>query len=407
MNVEEYFDENKTKLKEVYEILRSTEFGKELSLPPWNVKSYEDFKKLPIIHPKEVSFEKLFIPGNGLWRFKTSGVTGKAKTVYRDIGTIESYAEDMDKMLRNNLTVFLHSKRREGESYYEVHDINHKRMYPNGIFLEYENKKQLLEYVQKGEVLFIVEYPLMAEWICYQLEEALENMPSQSFAKKKVYLELSGEPVTEAQVQNIITRMMKIFQCDVEYSITYGSTETGLIGTYIPTLHGSRIIYEVSPSLFVEEIDGEIILTPFRKRGTILFRYKIGDRGKLFFKENKPFLQDIRRCEGNIYVAGAQVNVVELISYLKNIISYPIAIEFFKREDSIKGVCFLNVVVHTPKGLPHPIKNKLASSIKNFIINSAKLSVETRLGIVKIDVQFTTSPLKKQWRIIETNTNNS
>ncbi|MFH7881067.1 MAG: hypothetical protein QXI09_03635, partial [Candidatus Aenigmatarchaeota archaeon] len=107
MNVEEYFDKNKTKLKEVYEILRSTEFGKELSLPPWNVKSYEDFKKLPIIDPKEVSFEKLFIPGNGLWRFKTSGVTGKAKTVYRDIGTIESYPEDMDKMLRSNLTVFL------------------------------------------------------------------------------------------------------------------------------------------------------------------------------------------------------------------------------------------------------------------------------------------------------------
>ena len=406
MNMEKYFNEKAPNLKEVYEIFKTTEYGRRLNLPPWTFDNYEDFKKLPIMDPKDVVFEDLFVPAKGLWCFITSGVSGRVKTIKRDIGTIVGYPKEMDETLRINNTVFLHSKRREGESYYETHDVNHKRMYPQGIFAEYSDRDELLEYVQRGHVLFIIEYPLMAEWICYQLESALENKEIlfENIAKRKVYLELSGEPVTEKQVKSVVKRLERIFQTEVEYFITYGSNEIGHIGTYVPALHGSVIMYEVIPPLFIEIIDNEIIITPYKKEGTILFRYKTGDHGKLFFKDGKPFLNVMGKSkeEGIIYVAGAQVSISELVSWIEEIVSEcPVSIECIKKEDISEGKCDLNIVVHIPQTLTNSVEDDVSTIIKQFIMSSAVLLVENHLGMVTINVQYSTEPIKKRWFIVD------
>lgn len=400
MNMEKYFSEKKGSLKEVYQVFKNTTYGKKLNLPDWNVNSYEEFKRLPVLNSKECNFEDLLIPTDGLWMFKTSGVSGNIKTIYRDIGTIVGYPKEMDETLRSNDTLFLHSKRRKGESYYETHDFNHKRMYPNGIIGEYETKEQLLEYIQRGNVLFIIEYPLMAEWICYQLKKAIKTkeLPKNKLVKKKVYLELSGEPVTERRVNSIIKRMEKIFQCEIEYFITYGSNEIGHIGTYIPTLHGSQIIYEVIPSLFVEEIDDEIIITPFRTKGTILFRYKQGDKGRLLFKNGKPFLKVFGKSieEGTLYIAGAQINFQDLMHSLKRFVKFPIGLTVVKKENLQKGICKIEICVHTFQNLNNDLKNIISDFIRSFIMDSAYLQVENRLGIIKTIIQYSNTPLKKQ-----------
>ena len=404
MNMEKYFSEKQESLKKVYQAFRKTPYGRKLDLPKWSVNSYSDFKALPIIDPKEVDFNDLLIPANNLWKFKTSGVSGHIKTVYRDIGTIVGYPKEMDETLRNNKTVFLHSKRREGESYYETHDFNHKRMYPNGIFAEYETREQLLEYVQKGNVLFIIEYPLMAQWICYQLEKAIENkeVSLEKLTKEKVYLELSGEPVTSEQVNDIVKRMKKIFQCDVEYFVTYGANEIGHIGTYVPALHGSEIIYEIIPSLFIEEIDGELIITPFRTKGTILFRYKIGDIGELFFKNGKPFVKVFGKSQEEIlYLAGAQINVLNLLKVLKKKNPTIINLVVRKQEDNQRGKTKINFEIHTLSVLEQSLKEFLSNCVKEVIREEASIHSEKHLGVVSIDISFSTRPLKKQLMIGE------
>ncbi len=245
----------------------------------------------------------------------------------------------------------------------------------------------------------------MAEWICYQLEKAIEagKIFPGNIRKKKVYFELSGEPVTEEQVCNIVKRLEKIFQTEVEYSITYGSTEIGLIGTYIPTIHGSKIKYEVIPSLFVEIVDGEIIITPYRKQGTILFRYKTGDKGKLFFENGKPFLNVIGKSEseGIMYVAGVQVCIPELVAEIEKIANFPIGIKVIKKKDRPKGVCELDIKIHIPRrdALSNSLKNAITEKTKQFITDSAVLSVENHLGIVKINIHYSSEPIKKRFII--------
>jgi phenylacetate-coenzyme A ligase PaaK-like adenylate-forming protein len=404
-DMEKYFNENAQNLKEVYEIFRTTKYGRKLNLPPWTFDNYEDFKKLPIMDPKDIVFEDLFVPAKGLWCFMTSGASGKVKTIKREVGTIVEYPKEMDEMLRKNNTIFLHSKRRKGESYYETHDVNHKRMYPQGIFVEYKNRDELLQFVQRGDILFIIEYPLMVEWICYYLETALENKEilPKNIAKKKVYLELSGEPITEKRVENIVHRLEKIFQTEVEYFITYGSNEIGHIGTYVPALHGTKIMYEVNPSLFVEIINGEIIITPYRKYGTILFRYKTGDCGKLFLKEGKPFLKEIRKSEdeGIMYIAGGKINIPKLLPEIEKIVNNSIlGIECIKKEDQNRGKCHLCINIHVPQNLIVSKKAEIACKVKELIMNFASLSIENYLGMFTIEIQFSTEPIKKKWFIV-------
>jgi len=406
MNIKKYFSRNYEKLREIYEIFRNTEYGKKLNLPDWKFKDYYDFKHLPLLDPRKVDFRQVFIPADDLWCFITSGVSGYKKTIYRDIGTIVGYPKEMDEVLRTDNVVFLHSKRREGESYYETHDVNHKRMYPRGIFAEYENRDELLKYAQKGDVLFIIEYPLMAEWICHQLESALESKEilSENIVKRKVYLELSGEPVTEKQVKSIVRRLEKIFQTEVEYFVTYGSNEIGHIGTYIPALHGSQVVYEVISSLFVEIINDEIVITPYKKYGTILFRYKTGDKGILSFKDDKTFLKVPGKSqeEGIIYVAGAQVSIPNLVSKIEKIaIDCPVGIECVKEDDVEKGKCKLNINVYVPQTLTESKKEEITHTVKQFIMDFAILSVENHLGMVTVDVQCSAEPIKKRWFIVD------
>jgi len=401
--MEEYFDRNKEKLRQVFERFRNTTYGKKLNLP-LNFKDYGEFVKLPLLDPEKVDLQQLNIPGEGLRQFTTSGVSGHKKTVYRDIGTIVSYPREMDETLRNNKTLFLHSKRRENESYYETHDFNHKRMYPQGIFREYGNIEELLKYVQEGNVLFIVEYPLMTEWFCYQLENALENSKilPKNIRKRKVYLELSGEPVTRSQVENIVERLKKIFQTEVDYVVTYGSNEIGHIGTYTPTIHGSEIIYETIPSVFVEEINNEIIITPFRTEGTILLRYKTGDKGAIIFKGDRgPFLKVLGKNpeEGILYVAGAQVNIAELASILRSLLKSPVGLVVNKDEDERAGRCNLNINLHTVFPIDDSTRNKVSLFIKKFIMDSAVLEIENHLGITNLEITYSNEPLKKQFII--------
>ena len=401
MNMQAYFITNAQWLHQTYDAFRTTRHGLAKGLPPWDFKHYREFRELPLLDPEDVDFNDLFIPGDDLFAFVTSGASGHKKTVYRDIGTIVRYPDEMNAMLSEHATVFLHSRRRSGESYYETHDINHRRMYPRATLAEYESREDLLRSVQEGDVLFIVEYPLMAEWVCYQLEAALnrgEVTPSD-LRKRRVYLELSGEPMSRDRVARIVGRLERLFGCGVESVLTYGSNEIGHIGTCFPD---SEIVYEVIPSVLVELCGREIVITPHRKHGTILFRYKIGDAGKLFFRDDKPFLEVIGKSsdEGVVYVAGAQLDIPGLASELGDSTHLPIGIVCAKKEDPTKGECQLTIIIHSPEQLKCSLEQQMKSITEQYIERQAVLTVEQHLGMVDIEVGFSTEPLRKRWFIV-------
>lgn len=102
MNMEKYFNREKSNLKEVCEILQTTEYGRKLNLPNWTFDEYKDFKKLLIMDPKDINFKDLFVPAKGLRDFITSGVFGQVKIIKRDIGTIVRYPKIIDNTKGGN-----------------------------------------------------------------------------------------------------------------------------------------------------------------------------------------------------------------------------------------------------------------------------------------------------------------
>ena len=401
-NMNKYFKSYLNELKQVYEVFRQTEYGRSLNLSTWSFNSYDDFLSLPILDSK-VNFDELFIPGENLYPFITSRSTGTPKVIYKEIGGIFGYSDQTDKLLKSRSVVFLHSKRRSGEGFYETIDYNHKRMYPNAFFAEFSNREELLKYVSMGDVLFIIEYPLMCEWILFQMEKALKSKEIclSDIKKEKVFLKISGEHISPKRLKKIVERIKKLFQTDVEYSISYGANEIGLIGVYVPRKHGyiyhNNFIYKIIPTLFVEVVNNEIILTPFRTKGTILFRYRIGDIGKLFFKRSNPYIQIYGRKESTMYLAGSQLNIDSLYYSIEKMVS-PLSLKIINTAEEAKQN--INIVVISPTLLSKYQKQRIARHIKQFITESSVLSIENHLEIVKINIRFSREPIKKKWFVV-------
>jgi len=399
--LERYFNRNKKRIKEVMRAFNETLRGRKQPVNLASIEKYSDFLTVP---PLNHVGEDLVVFSEDLQVFKTAGTTGKPKKIYREIGRIAPYPKEMDKELRGSKTIFIHSKRRSVESYYEIHDVSHREMYPEGIFLEFANGDSLMRAVSQGEILFFIEYPLMMEWVCYQLETLLKKgkIDQSKLRKQKIYLELSGELITERRLNRIKKRLAEIFQTKVEASVTYGLNEMGLVGTYLPEKHGGEIIYEVSPKVFVELVEGEIILTPFNTKGTILLRYKSGDRGSLFFKDGIPYIKIFGRKPelGYVSVAGSQFSLPSLYSYFRKALSgLPIGIECRKREDHRTGQIILNFILHIPKRYALGDKNKIHSLLMDEVVAQAELFRETDVGIVNINTEIRYTPMKKSWRL--------
>jgi hypothetical protein len=376
-----------------------------LALAAWRISSYDDFRELPILEARLTDLDELLVPGTGLQAVSTTGSAGRRKSVMRRIGSIVSYPPDMHATLADGIPVFLHSARTSPETYYLTHDVNHRRMYPRARLLEYTTGEELRAQAAQGDVLFIIEYPLMGEWICYQLERAMENALwlRSACAKRTVYLELSGEPMVRERVDKLVARMARIFSCDPEYFLTYGASECGHIGTYLPCKHGREIVYEDAGNSFLEEVDGDIVITPFASEGTILLRYRIGDRGAVFFREGQTFVRVDGRAasEGTLYVAGSQVDVRELSSELRLSIGQPAGLQVVKEENSVTGTCGLTILVCGIRMSDSTTRERASLLIRERLHASAALVVEQAMQLVTLRVDFTETPLIKEWMISE------
>lgn len=396
--LEEYFQKNREKIKTVIKAFNRTEYGKQNSIDIDGLRYYLDFKKVPLLDDIVLANnpDVLVIPADNLYTFSTTGTTGKEKVVHREIGTIVNYPKEMSNMLSREDAVFTHSERRALESYYETHDVNHKRLFPNARFIFFSDEDSAIRAVKGCNVLQITEYPSMLEWLCFTIEGAIENkkVGKKELKKEKVYVELSGDVVSEKRLEELGKRLTDIFGIKPEMVVTYGLNEVGHVGTYHPSKN-SEIVYRVIPSEFVEEVDNEIILTPLNTKGAILLRYKTGDSGKLFFKDGEPFLEvNGKRPElGYVSVAGSQFSLPSLLQKVKEQFNWPVQIECKKKEDSRTGRTNLEVILH----LPFKSSN-LEKFIRSEIIKQAELQKEIACGLVYLDISFTPIMMKKSWR---------
>ena len=120
----------------------------------------------------------------------------------------------------------------------------------------------------------------------------------------------------------------------------------------------------------------------------------------MVYSNGTPFVKVFGESQKDtLYIAGAQVDIQSLVGYIKRTTDHYIGLVLQKNEHPKKGRYSLNINVHTFHDLNDDVKNKISALIKNFIMDSASLYVENRLGIVEIVVRYSNKPIKKQWVI--------
>lgn len=106
----------------------------------------------------------------------------------------------------------------------------------------------------------------------------LENSQMDEWKNNLKYIELYGENITDDQ----ITKIREIIP-HAQYSIMYGTTETGVVAITCPNMH----MHIVEQNCYVESINSHLVLTSLTNTRTPFIRYYIGDIGILEYDECK------------------------------------------------------------------------------------------------------------------------
>ena len=208
----------------------------EVGFNPHNMQTIEDIKKLPIIDKKVLIDYNKEIHTN--YKFKkiifgeTSGTTGQALGFYRD--------EEGDS--QNRAALF------RGYSWYGVAPWER-----NGYFWGYNidkrqrRKVELLDLLQNRFRIFSYDEASIRQFI-----EKISYLTPHYFAAEKAF----GKKIISE----------------------YGSCESGLIAYECPEGGHMHIAME---NVYVEEVDGEIVITNLMFRSFPIIRYRLGDAIKL------------------------------------------------------------------------------------------------------------------------------
>lgn len=333
----------------------STEYSKRFGLRAAAVESYEDFALLPLMDPELLGryFELLAIRKEECVAVQSSGTTGRRKTVYvpkdERCAPLPPAIDEALKLSARAVTA--HSERDRLERFYWVHERSFEEWYPRASLVAYSDVESILR-AAKGEVLVLYDYPSSVEHFLYTLERVSGAADRREIAKRALYIELTGEPVTRERVAQIAEAAERVFGVEPLIEVTYGASETGLIGVCEDPRRGTE--YAVADRVFVEVVGesgkplppghaGEVVVTPLATKGTILVRYRLGDLGSLELKGGRLVLELLGRIPGEdiVYVCGGKLHVQRLAQLLREELGIPVKLRVVKLKRGLSVKLFL------------------------------------------------------------------
>jgi hypothetical protein len=395
-----YFSFHKQKLQKVIQAYCQTVHGKQRSIYGFP-RCYEDFLEFPFMEDGELSSLPLdfYIPSGDDIEFVTSGTSGRKKRIFRPSrDSAIPLPPDLDQIIRQNDTVFVHSKRYQLESFYWLLDKTYSENY-SASPCEYDSLESVIEILKEGTVLCIYDYPTAFYRFLFLVQKGLQEgrISFQAIRKNNVLIELTGEPMSMPDLQHALDFAQNAFQCPVNIWATYGSAEIGGIAYYDFNGDDQEIDYTVaSKRVFVEVIDpttgnprigtpGEIVVTALRGQGTIILRYRTGDKGVLSFKDGIPHLSHLQR-PSVVFVAGSQFNIQDILRSLREELGVIAQLSVSRERDDERGFekLFLRIFILESFGIE---ENFVKEFLKNRIIEEAKLDSEISLGLVEFLIE--------------------
>lgn len=247
----------------------------EVGFNPHNMQTIEDIKKLPIIDKKVLIDYNKEIHTN--YKFKkiifgeTSGTTGQALGFYRD--------EEGDS--QNRAALF------RGYSWYGVAPWER-----NGYFWGYNidkrqrRKVEFLDLLQNRFRIFSYDEASIRQFIeKMRTATFIEGYSSMIYEAAKIINKLEHPIDFDLKmVKGTSEKIFDTYQDETQKAFgkkivsEYGSCESGLIAYECPEGGHMHIAME---NVYVEEVDGEIVITNLMFRSFPIIRYRLGDAIKL------------------------------------------------------------------------------------------------------------------------------
>lgn len=415
--LEQYYFSKRNSLKNVCGAFNKSSYGtkNKVEIP----LSYEGFTNLvPFsdtllqINPREL------VMGNfdALLKFTTSGTTGGTKEVYvsehENLDVIPQFIKE--ELLKNKNAVIsgVHSKRYELEFMYWKYTSIYRSYCSKFQVFEFFDQKSAVEGALSGDIVVLYDYPSSIVHFLYYLEDFLLRHPDykKRFLKKTI-IEITGEPISLEELNQISKRVKNIFGSDPLIWVSYGLTEIGGVGLYEYSFRDKEIVYQVSNEVFVEILDaqnksvvpgeeGQITVTPLRTKGTILLRYRTQDSGKLIFRGTNPYLKLFGRniSSSTIFIAGSQFLVASLIKVLNQNFQVIPKLTILRIKNQEQGTEKLIINLYFPEKILMKTQKHVENFIFEWILTEAKIQEEVKEGRVEIVIKSYESevgPLKQ------------
>jgi len=402
--MEGYFFVMRRELREVAKAFSLTEGSKSLELHP-KISTYSDFCQLPYLKEQDLARNpySYYLPSGSAVEFVTSGTSGLPKKIFSPFSIKAApFPPAIEDLIRHHKTVFVHSKRLQQESFYWIHDKTYRETYPDIPIKEYRDLNSAISAIRGKEAICIYEYPSAFYRFLFFVRKALEGRIIKIKEIPRILIvELSGEPVELEDLYFMVETTRQIFLQGSHISVTYGMNEVGLIGSY-DFKHSDEhsLEYEVYPKVFVEIIDpessafvepgeiGEIVITSLALQGTIIFRYRTGDKGILTFRNGKPYLQVLGKLShlNSLFIMGSQFSVSSLSKRILKTFRIPISIDAKREIDKLKGLESLWVTLYVPQQVDY-LSEDLEDFVRLSIIEDADLFSEFQMGTVNLKIR--------------------
>ncbi len=319
------FSENIDRFREVIGAIAQTNYGKKNPLIS-RIRNYEDFLSLPIITADELNLVPgdLTIDVKSCHKIKTSGTTGKYKTIYLPkplladpLGKIE------DRLIRNSKSVFIFAAMDFGsEPFMLAHHNRYKNDYPNASFKKISGVDSVISILQNYEAISIFDYPSFFMRFIYFSYLAIKSgqISKEELKVRNVHAKLTGEPMHPTKIKRWMYECKNTLGCIPIMNLRYGASEVKEIGVCNFEIYDDEITYHVrNQHSFLEVLDpvtnlpvlgkeGKVVVTAFRETGTILLRYFLGDYATAFVKNDQLYIKNIYR-PGVLYIAGISISL--------------------------------------------------------------------------------------------------
>lgn len=311
-----------------------------------NFLTYESFTKLPILDSGDlIDDPEKFLRGKleDMHVETTGGSSGHPKKIYYSRDGMKSKLSDdlVRELQKSNKPTLIHGN--WSATSYSVIEESMTAVCPKIIIEKYQNPSEILSKLESADLVYYTEQVVSFEGFIYYLESLLNAKDEKinSLKGKIFFIELVAEPVQIKDLEYWFYLLNKLTGNPPEILVIYGATEVLAVGFYHYRPGDQEIKYEVRPNKFVEVLnedgdncaaqeEGDVIITATKEDGSILPRYKVGDKGKISFgPKGEVYLSDLHRSpkSGMLSFAGYKIFVPEIYSLLKEKISFPIQIK--------------------------------------------------------------------------------